>query len=268
MADRNSIAANAAELIGNTPMVYLNKVTEGCKARIGKNECFIWLLKIKREYIILAVKLEYFNPAASVKDRIGFSMISEAEKAGKIRPGLTTLIEPTSGNTGIALAFVAAAKGYKLVIAMPASMSSERVRTPLCKGSESRNIFLANTSPSIRSGTGADGSRPRHERRDRTSPRTFQVHSKFIYSSTSNKLHLLMEFNSFIFLIFSLKILIIPKFITKQQAQKFGVRPMERSMSASSVSEPEAPSPVLENISRNKTQISESSPWNPRNPRY
>ncbi len=100
------IADSITELVGNTPLVRINRMAGDAKAQ-------------------LVAKLEYFNPAGSVKDRIGLSMIEAAERAGKLKPD-SIILEPTSGNTGIALAFVAAAKGYRCVLVMPETMSQER----------------------------------------------------------------------------------------------------------------------------------------------
>ncbi|MEA2445273.1 MAG: cysteine synthase [Thermoleophilales bacterium] len=102
-----AIPANLADLVGGTPMVRLTRIAPECQAE-------------------LCGKLEAYNPAGSVKDRIGVAMIDAAEREGRIEPGRTTIVEPTSGNTGIALAFVCAAKGYELVLTMPQGMSRER----------------------------------------------------------------------------------------------------------------------------------------------
>ncbi|HUK89718.1 MAG TPA: cysteine synthase A [Blastocatellia bacterium] len=117
MTQRPKICGNILETIGHTPLVRLNRLPTQGSAEV-------------------VVKLESFNPMRSVKDRIGFSMIEAAEREGKISPGRTTIVEPTSGNTGIGLAMTAAAKGYRIVLTMPDSMTAERTRVLRALGAE------------------------------------------------------------------------------------------------------------------------------------
>ncbi|MEK6300874.1 MAG: cysteine synthase A [Acidobacteriota bacterium] len=117
MSRRAKICSNVLETIGHTPLVRLNRLPVPGSAEV-------------------LVKLESFNPMRSIKDRIAFAMIDSAEREGQITPGKTTIIEPTSGNTGIGLAMTAAAKGYRLILTMPDSMSVERIRVLRALGAE------------------------------------------------------------------------------------------------------------------------------------
>ena len=150
------IGAEASATVGDTPMVALRGLGEG----LGAEVC---------------VKLEYFNPGGSVKDRIGVAMIDAAEEAGQVKPGRSLIVEPTSGNTGIALAMVCAARGYELILTMPEGMSRERAKLLRAYGAKVREtpslggmteaVELAEESASSARGSCRSSSRTRPTRR-------------------------------------------------------------------------------------------------------